>query len=97
MQAAGSSSALETSDNWYEASLNPIKVDTHDDDGEAKDYVNSVIDSIPMMLPASCFLTLPIIQYPAGIVTIRTKLSEITLQVCACLLPVKKNIDDECG
>ena len=86
---------LEGSDNWYEASLNPIKVDTHDDDGEAKDYVNSVIDSYSD--EAAGFLPpyFTIIQYPAEIVEIRTKLKEITLQYVPAFITGQKSIDDE--
>lgn len=85
---------LEESTDWYETSMNPIVVDTVPD-SDAKTYANSVIDSYKDQAYGELPAYFTIIQLPANINDIRTKLGEITLRYIPSFITGQLNIDKE--
>lgn len=85
---------LEESTDWYETSMNPIVVDTVPD-SEAKTYANGVVDSYKDKAYGELPAYFTIIQLPANINDIRTKLGEITLRYIPSFITGQLNIDKE--
>ncbi len=85
---------LEESKDWYDTSMNPIVVDTVPD-SEAKTYANGVVDSYKDKAYGELPAYFTIIQLPANVNDIRTKLGEITLRYIPSFITGQLDIDKE--
>lgn len=90
---------LEESTNWYQTSLNSIKVDNIPE-SDQKTYIQGVIDSYDFENDAPAGSLPPyftIISFPEEMVEKRAKFNEITLQYIPMFIAGQKDIDAEWG
>lgn len=88
---------LEGATNWYQASLNPVVIDSVPESAQ-KDYIKGVIDSYDLKNDAPAGSLPPyftIITYPEDMAAKRAKFNEITLQYLPSFITGQKDIDTE--
>ncbi len=85
---------LESATDWYEASMNTIKVDRYPE-GPQKDYGTGVLDSYGLDAYGELPAYFTIIPYSDEANEIRTQLADITLRYIPAFIAGQKDIDAE--
>ena len=85
---------LETTDDWYEAALNPVVVDRYPE-GPQKEYGTGVLDSYGLESYGELPPYFNIIPFTSEANEIRTQLADITLRYVPAFIAGQKDIDAE--